>query len=293
MSHNKLISVVIPAYNEENGIGSTLDKLQEVLNTQGNPFELLVIDDGSTDDTSKIAAQKGAIVIRHPYNIGNGAAVKTGLRQAKGDVIALLDADGQHTPEDLPKLLELIPQYDMVVGARSACSHASWIRYWGNKTYNRLTSYITGRKIEDLTSGFRVFKSSVIKKLIYLLPNGFSYPTTSTLAIIKTGHSLTYVPIKANQRQGKSKLNTAPEAIRFLVIILKITTLFSPFKVFLPVSLCSFCLGLIYGSYMIFVHHHFSNMVLLLLITGVLVFLLGLIAEEIALLRLERSESKD
>ncbi len=291
--NNKLISVVIPAYNEEASIGPTLEKLQAVLKAEGRTFELLVVDDGSTDATAQIAADCGATVLHHPYNMGNGAAVKTGLRQAKGEVIALLDADGQHPPEDLPRLLELSSRYDLVVGARNPASHASWIRRWGNKAYNWLASYITGREIEDLTSGFRVIKSRVAKKFIYLLPNGFSYPTTITLAVLKAGYSLKYVPISANQRQGKSKLNTAPEAIRFLGIILKVTTLFSPFKIFLPISLFSFSLGLVYGSYMILRHQHFSNMVLLLLITGVLIFLMGLIAEEIALLRLERSERKD
>ena len=290
MAAEYLLSVVIPAYNEQSSIGALLDAIKEVLREQRVPHELLVVDDGSSDETAKVAAEKGALVFSHPYNMGNGAAVKTGLRRARGKFVALLDADGQHSPRDLPRLLEFSPRYDLVVGARDAASHASRSRRWGNMVYNRLASYITGRQIEDLTSGFRVFRSEVAKKFLYLFPNGFSYPTTSTLALLKAGYSLKYVPVKANARRGKSKLNTAAEAGRFFLIILKISTLFSPFKVFFPLSAFSFGLGLLYGGYMIAVHRHFSNMVLLLLITGVLIFLMGLIAEEIALLRLERSE---
>lgn len=292
MSKIELLSVVLPAYNEEKGVGSTLDKLNQELKSWGIPYEVLVINDGSNDNTAQIATDKGAQVINHPYNIGNGAAVKTGLRHAQGDVIALMDADGQHDPADLHELLEHIPKYNMVVAARSDTSQATLIRRWGNKAYNKLASYITGTEIKDLTSGFRVIKSRTAKKFIYLLPNGFSYPTTITLSLLKAGYSIKYVPIDAGQRKGKSKLRTGREAVRFLIIILKIATLFSPFRVFLPISVSSFLLGLVYGSYMIIRHSHFSNMVLLLLITAVIIFLMGLIAEEIALLRLERSEDK-
>ncbi|MBI5788458.1 MAG: glycosyltransferase family 2 protein [Candidatus Schekmanbacteria bacterium] len=285
-----LISVVIPAYNEAAGIGQTLDQLYQVMKTIGSPYEILVINDGSGDATAQIAAAKGAIVLNHPYNIGNGAAVKTGLRRAAGEVIILMDADGQHPVQVIPNLLQFIPQYDMVVGARSHSSQATLIRRWGNKAYNSLATYITGKKIEDLTSGFRVIKKPVAKKFIYLLPNGFSYPTTITLSLLKAGYSLKYVAIDAQKRQGKSKLNTSFEAARFFIIILRIATLFSPLKIFLPISVFSLTLGLAYGSYMIIVHSHFSNMVLLLMITALVVFLMGLIAEEIALLRIERSE---
>ncbi len=290
MSDSKLISVVIPAYNEENGIGSTLDKVKDVLTARGIAFEVLVVNDGSTDATARIAAEKGATVISHPYNIGNGASVKTGLRNAKGDLVVLLDADGQHPPETLPELLKHIPEYDMVVGARVASSHASLARRWGNNAYNRFASVITGREIEDLTSGYRVIKSSISKKFIYLLPNGFSYPTTITMSLLRAGYSLKYVHITARRRHGKSKLKTTKEAARFFLIILKVATLFSPFRVFLPISFASLTMGLVYGSYMLLVHHRFSNMVLLLLTTGLFVFLMGLIAEQIAMLRLERSD---
>lgn len=285
-----MLSIIIPAYNEERGIGAALDNILRLVNEKNIPHELLVVDDGSTDNTAQIAQEKGARVLKHPYNIGNGASVKTGLRHAKGDVIALMDADGQHSSQDLPRLLEHIPKYDMVVGARSGASQATVARKWGNRTYNLLASYITGRKIEDLTSGFRVIKSNVARKFIYLLPNGFSYPTTITLSLLKAGYSLKYVPIEAKPRQGKSKLKTSTEGVRFFLIILKIATLFSPFRIFMPISLISLTLGISYGSFMIIRHEHFSPMVLLLLITGILVFLLGLIAEEIATLRLDRSE---
>jgi glycosyltransferase involved in cell wall biosynthesis len=285
------LSVIIPAYNEEQVIGSLLQALKQALDDYQPGYEVLVVDDGSTDNTGRIIATAGVRVITHPYNLGNGAAIKTGIRNAKGEVLVLMDADGQHDPRDIPRLVEYIPQYDMVIGSRlgEGCQGALHRRL-ANKVYNLLATYITQHQIVDLTSGFRVIKRDIARKFVYLLPNTFSYPTTITLAMIKAGYSLKFVPIAVNKRIGKSKIRLWRDGMRFFLIMLKVATLFSPFRVFLPISLVSFVTGIVYGSYMIIQHQHFSNMILLLLITAVLVFLLGLIAEEINMLRFERTE---
>jgi glycosyltransferase involved in cell wall biosynthesis len=287
------LSIVIPVYNEEQIIGSLLDKVKRVMDAYQQSYEILAVDDGSTDNTARVAADSGVRVVSHPYNMGNGAAVKTGIRNARGKVLVLMDGDGQHDPQDIPELLQHIPKYDMVVGSRSgSSSQGVFHRRLANKVYNLLASYITHQRIVDLTSGFRAIKRDVAKKFVYLLPNTFSYPTTITLSMLKAGYSLKFVPITVNKRIGQSKIRLLQDGVRFFLIMLKIATLFSPFRIFLPISLTSFLGGVIYGSYMIICHQHFSNMVLLLLITGVLVFLLGLIAEEINMLRFDRSEEE-
>ena len=276
---------------EEQIIDSLLEKVKGAFCDYQKSYELLVVNDGSTDGTGDILAKAGVRVVTHPYNMGNGAAVKTGIRNAKGEIIVLMDGDGQHNPQDIGQLLQYIPQYDMVIGSRTTGDYQGpFHRQLANKVYNLLASYITQRKIADLTSGFRIIKRSIAKKFVYLLPNTFSYPTTITLAMIKAGYSIKFLPVATNKRVGKSKIRLLRDGVRFFFIMLKIATLFSPFRVFLPISLTSLFAGLIYGSYMIIQHEHFSNMVLLLLITSVLVFLLGLIAEEINMMRFERSE---
>jgi len=280
-----MLSIIIPAYNEAANIQALLEALGGV-HKSGN--EILVIDDGSTDDTARISKEAGAAVISHPYNIGNGAAIKTGLRAAKGDVIITMDADGQHDPADIPKLLEYIDKYDMIVGARGKGQQGA--RGVANKIYNLLASYVTGRKVEDLTSGFRAVRAGVAKRYIYLLPNGFSYPTTITLALMKSGHSVKYFPIKVRKRGGMSKIRPVSDGIKFFNIIIKITTLFSPFKVFLPVSGFFFLGGLIYYWYAYLTGTRFPNLPVFMIISGVIIFMMGLIAEQIAALRLDRSE---
>lgn len=277
-------TIIMPVFNESSSILTVLMGLKGVI---GPDDEVLVIDDGSTDDTAKIARDAGAIVISHPYNIGNGAAIKTGFRAAKGDIIITLDADGQHDPAAIPELLEHMGRYDMVVGARS---NGQGARGMANKAYNLLASYVAGRRVEDLTSGFRAIRADVVKKYIYLLPNGFSYPTTITLALMKSGHSVKYVPIEARQRIGKSKIRPIRDGIKFLNIILKIATLFSPFKIFLPVSGFFFAGGLIYYWYAYLTGTRFPNLPIFMIISGVIIFMMGLIAEQIAALRLDRSE---
>lgn len=280
------ISVVLPAYNEEKSIAETILKIRAL-----HPdFEILVVDDGSTDNTMQEAIKAGANAWPHPYNIGNGAAVKTGLRCASGRWILLMDADGQHDPADIEKLLEYKDRYDMVVGARNRKGQASIHRGLANRSYNLLASYVTKFKIEDLTSGFRLVKRDTVSSFIYLLPNTFSYPTTLTMAYLRSGYSVKYVPIQTKVRQGKSKIKLLQDGARFLLIITKIATLFSPLRVFLPVSGFFSFTGLGYYLYTFVTAHRFSNMSALLLSTAVIIFMIGLVSEQVTQLRFERTK---
>src|SRR6476659_10084251 len=236
-------SIVIPAYNEAAAIGAVVRDLL----TSAGWREILVIDDGSTDDTGAQAAAAGARVIRHPYNKGNGAAVKTGIRHAAGEYVLIIDADGQHAPADALRLIAPLGEYDLVVGARDAATQANGARRGGNTLLNWLASYLTGRHIPDLTSGFRAARTTCLREFLHLLPNGFSTPTTTTLAFIKAGYNVAFEPIQARSRTGASKIRFARDGAKFLIIILKIVTLFSPLRVFLPVSLASFAIGLAYA----------------------------------------------
>lgn len=284
-----LLSIILPVYNEEDNLPQLLSGIKNILNEQR---EIIVVDDGSTDNSAKLAKENGALVIRHPYKIGNGAAIKSGIREAKGGVLILMDADGQHNPADIRNLLGFIDSYDMVVGARTKNSHASISRRLLNRIYNCLASYVTSIRIEDLTSGFRVIKRDLALKFLYLLPNGFSYPTTLTLALLRSGRSIKYVPVNALKRKGKSKIKPLVDGANFFLIIAKITTLFSPFKIFLPISGLFFTLGIGYYAYTYVAFHRFTNMSALLITTGLIIFMLGLISEQIAQLRLDRTEAK-
>jgi glycosyltransferase involved in cell wall biosynthesis len=281
-----LVTILFPAYNEEKSIGNTIRQVKELY----PDFEILVIDDGSTDNTMRIAMDAGANVWPHPYNIGNGAAIKTGLRVAKGEWIIMMDADGQHDPRDIEKLLEYKETFDMVVGARSSDSETSFHRDFANTLYNWIASYVTHFKIKDLTSGYRLVKKSTAQQFIYLLPNSFSYPTTLTMAYLRSGRSLKYVPIQSKRRQGKSKIKLFKDGVRFLLIIFKIATLFSPMRVFLPLSFVIFIAGL--GHYIYtFIHQgRFTNMSALLISTSVIIFLIGLVSEQISQMRYDKVE---
>lgn len=283
------VTIVIPAYNEEESLPALLSELDKL----DGISEIIVVDDGSTDKTGKIAEHRGAKVIKHPYNKGNGASVKTGIRNAKGDIIVLMDADLQHNPQEIPNLLAHIHEYDMVVGARVKNPQGSFHRNLANKFYNKFASYLTKFKILDLTSGFRAVRKNVIMKFLYLLPNDFSYPTTSTLALLRSGYSIKYVPIHANKRIGESKISLLNDGFKFILVILKIVTLFSPLRIFLPLSIIFFSGGIAYYIYTFFSRHQFSVASALFLITGVLLFMLGLISEQIAMLRMDRSEETD
>ncbi len=280
------VSVVIPAYNEELGIGATVSKIQELY----PDFEVIVVDDGSTDRTAEVAEQAGAKVIRHPYNIGNGAAVKTGIRKASGELVVVMDGDGQHDPVDIARLLSKSGKYDLVVGARSSESQASLGRRLANWLYNRLASYVGKFPIKDLTSGFRVFRRKTVLNYLYLFPNTFSYPTTSTLAYLRSGLTIHYVPVVAHKRVGKSKIRIIQDGSRFLLIIIRIATLFSPLRIFLPLSLFFLLVGSLYYGYTFYTSHRFTNMSALLMSTGIMIFLMGLISEQITQMRFDRVE---
>lgn len=278
------ISVVIPAYNEADNIGAVLDEL-----ILADYHEVIVVDDGSADNTVEIAREHGATVIRHPYNIGNGAAVKTGIRAASGDIIVMMDGDGQHPPADIPRLLSYIGDYDMVVGARTSDSQANWQRRIANQIFNTYATYIVGYPVADLTSGFRAIKAPLLKSYVYLLPNGFSYPSTITIAFFRSGFRVRYESIVAPARKGDSKIRPLRDGFRFLMTITRLATLFVPMRIFLPTSLVFATVGIGYGAYLLIYRSRFSNMAALLIMMALMIFLIGLIAEQIAMLRLQHT----
>lgn len=281
------LEIIIPAYNEEGNIAWVISGIRKAL---GDNCRIVVVDDASEDRTAEVARANGAEVMQQPYHIGNGASVKTGLRNARACVVVLMDADGQHLPQDIPLLLAQIDKFDMVVGARDFSKVS--LRNFANKFYNLFASYITQIKVQDLTSGFRVVKRNVFSKFLYLFPNGFSYPTTSTLAFLKTGRTIKYVPISnASRREGKSKINLMSDGVRFCLIITRIATFFSPLRFFLPVSIFFFMSGLIHYLYTYFAFHRFTNMSALLFTTSVIIFMLGLVSEQIAQLRMDRTDN--
>jgi glycosyltransferase involved in cell wall biosynthesis len=273
------LSIVLPARNE----APSLKVLAPALRRAYPSAEIIVVDDGSTDETAGIAESAGLRVISHPYSLGNGAAIKTGTRAATGEVIVFMDADGQHRPEDIVRLLEKFSEgYEMVVGARSTDSHASFGRRISNGLFNQIASYMTAYPIRDLTSGFRAVRSRHFRKFLYLLPNGFSYPTTVTVSFIRAGLPLAYVPIRASKRSGKGHISPLFDGLRFLVIILRVGALFSPMRLFLPVSALFFLSGLAYYGYTFYTWHRFTNMSALLFISAILTFLIGIVSEQVA-----------
>ena len=274
-------SVVIPARNEAAGLRAILPKIAGLPEIS----EVIVVDDGSSDNSAEVCAQFDVRIVRHQYSMGNGAAIKSGARAATGDVIVFMDADSQHQPEDIPRLLEKLEQgYDMVVGARGKGSQANVHRGLANQLYNMLGSWMVNQKISDLTSGFRAVRADKFRQFMYLLPNGFSYPTTITMSFFRAGYAVAYVPIHAPKRIGTSHMRLARDGVRFLLIIFKIGMLYSPLKLFFPVSMAFLATGLGYSAYTLLWLHRFTNMSALLVITGILIFLVGLISEQITLL---------
>lgn len=276
-----MLSIILPARDE----AAALPELLNALRQHYPQAEVLVVDDGSSDGTGEIATKHGARVVRHPYPMGNGAAVKSGARAAHGVQLVFMDADGQHDINDIAALLEKLQSgYEMAVGARKHGSQASFGRGIANGLYNRLASWMVGHPIRDLTSGFRAVRAERFREFLHLLPNGFSYPTTITMSFFRAGYGVAYVPIVASRRTGKSHIQPLRDGVRFLLIIFKVATLYSPLKIFLPISALFFLLGLGWYVHTFLSTHHFSVMSALLFITAVLVFLIGLISEQITTL---------
>jgi len=276
-------SIVIPAFDEASSIASVVAGFRAAAPWR----EILVVDDGSRDETGREAEAAGARVLRHPYNIGNGAAVKNGIRNASGAFVLIADADGQHRPSDAVRLVSQLDEYDLVVGARSSRSQATSARRLGNIILNWLASYLTGQPVPDLTSGFRAARRDHLVEFLHLLPNGFSTPTTTTLAFMKAGYRVRFEPIEAAQRSGASKIRLGADGVRFFVILLKVITIFSPLRIFIPVSAASFVLGAAYAVWTIVTQSHVTNSSVLLIVLSVVIFLVGLVSEQISSLRFE------
>ncbi len=282
-------SIILPAKNEAAALELLLPQLRELFVNE----EIIVVDDGSTDQTVAVCEANNVRVISHPHSMGNGAAVKSGVRAATGDILIFMDADGQHRPSDIFGLLEKFKQgFEMVVGARNSGSQAGVHRAFANSFYNKLATWMVGQDVEDLTSGFRVVKADKFRKFLYLLPNGFSYPTTITMSFFRAGLPVAYVPIIAPKRVGKSHIRLLRDGARFLLIIFKIGTLYSPLRLFLPISGLFFFTGLGYYLYSFLTVHRFTNMSALLFITSVLIFLIGLVSEQVTMLNYKDSDSK-
>ena len=280
------LSIVIPAKNEASSIGGIIAAARD----EYPDVEIIVVDDGSEDETAETAGKAGAIVVKHPESLGNGAAVKSGARAAHGEILALMDGDGQHDPREFGKLLKKLDDgYSMAVGARQSGSHASVGRLFANGFYNELASRLTGRRIPDLTSGFRVARAELFKEFLYLLPNGFSYPTTITMAFLRSGYPVCFETVSVAQREGSSHIRPIRDGIRFLVIIFKIATLYAPLKIFLPISGLFLATGLGWYIYTYIAMGRFTNMSLLLCSASVIIFLIGLISEQITALTYSKS----
>jgi glycosyltransferase involved in cell wall biosynthesis len=276
-------SIVIPAFNEAASIGTVVRELLAAARW----LEILVVDDGSTDDTAPTAAAAGARVIRHPYNKGNGAAVKSGIRQSAGTFILIADADGQHRPADAMRLVSHLDVYDLVIGARAGHTQASIPRRLGNALLNAVACYLTEQPVPDLTSGFRAARREHLLEFIHLLPNGFSTPTTTTLAFMRAGYSVRFEPIEAAQRVGVSKIRLGADGFNFFLILLKVITIFSPMRIFAPISAAAFLLGAAYGAWTVFTQAHVTNSSVLLILLSVVILLVGLVSEQISSLRIE------
>lgn len=273
-------SIIIPCKNEELGLAGLLPELNRLY----RGAEIIVVNDGSTDGTEQVARDAGARVVNHPYSKGNGAAVKSGARAASGDFLVFMDGDGQHAAEDVEKLLAQVDKgYDLVVGARSGkASQASVARWSANTFYNHFASWMVGRRIDDLTSGFRCVNRLKFLSFLYLLPNGFSYPTTTTMAFFRAGYSVGFVPITVSRRIGKSHISLLKDGVRFLLIIFKVGTLYSPLKVYFPAAVITAGLGLLnYALTVMQSGWRFTNMSTLLILAGMVIFLIGLLSEQL------------
>lgn len=286
------LSIIIPAKNEERGLAAMLPGLVQ----EYPEAEIIVVNDGSTDRTAQVCEEAGVRVLTQPYSKGNGAAIKSGARAAGGEYLLFMDGDGQHDPADIERLLYKVEEgYDLVVGARSGLqAQASIARWSANTFYNNIASWMVNRKIEDLTSGFRCVERKKFLSFLYLLPNGFSYPTTSTMAFFRAGYSVGFVPITVSKRLGKSHISMLRDGVRFFLIIFKIGTLYSPLKVYFPTALLVAGLGVV--NYIIGAINtggfRFTNMSTLLILSGMIIFLIGLLSEQLTNLQYKDSDAE-
>jgi glycosyltransferase involved in cell wall biosynthesis len=279
-----IVSVVIPAFEEASAVGVVVQSLRAAATWR----EVLVIDDGSADETATVASAAGAEVVRHPYNKGNGAAIKTGIRRASGEYVLIVDGDGQHTAADALRLVAFLGEYDLVVGTRAGSTQqASTARHMGNNALNWVAGYLTGREIPDLTSGLRAARTSGLREFLHLLPNGFSTPTTTTLSFVKAGYSVRFEPITVGARLGTSKIKLVSDGARFLMILLKVITIFSPLRIFLPIAGAFFALGATSAIWNTSTRHDVTDSSVLLLVLAVVIFLVGLVSEQISTMRSE------
>lgn len=281
------ISFVLPAHDEAAGLQWVLPRLRE----RYPNAEIVVVDDGSSDDTGAVADSNGATVVRHPCSMGNGAAVKAGARAARGDRLVLMDADGQHDPADAARLLAALDEgYSMAIGARGPAGHASVARRLANGLYNRFASYVAEHRVKDLTSGFRAADRKRFCQYLHLLPNGFSYPTTITMVFMRAGFPVAFVPASVGDRIGTSHIRPIRDGVRFLLIIFRIATLYSPLKIFAPCSAGLVTAGIGYYAYTFWAHHSFTTGTSVLILAGALTFFGGLISEQISALTVRPEE---
>ena len=278
MAEPAATTVIIPAFGEGPAVADVVTALRQAASWK----EILVIDDGSDDDTGPRARAAGAMVIRHPYNKGNGASLKTGIRHASGEWILVMDGDGQHHPGDAVRLVGLLGEFDLVIGARSAQTQATTTRRWGNDLLNRLAGYLAQHPVPDLTSGFRAARRELLLEFIHLLPNGFSTPTTTTMCFLKAGYNVAFEPIAARPRVGVSKIRLSSDGPKFLLIMLRIITIFSPLRLFVPIAALSFAVGAAYALWTIATQSHLTNSSVLLITISVVILLIGLVSEQIS-----------
>jgi len=281
MTENPECTIIIPAYNEEEGIRSVINGLKSM----PDKYEILVVDDGSTDNTFKIASETGVRVIRQPYNKGYGAALKTGIRNAKSNLVLFMDADGQHQTSDIKEIMRYTGNYDMVVGARTKRTKISFLRKPGKKILAIIANYLAGMKIPDLNSGFRVIKKDVVMEFMHILPNSFSFTTTITLGCIMAGYSIKYVPINMLERVGTSKINPFRDGSRFILLMIRTIMLFNPLKIFLPISVIIFLLGISDLTYELIYYFNVSSLSILLFLSSLIVFFIGIMADQISMMR--------
>ena len=280
MTNNPDVTIIIPAHNEEEGIADVISGIKQL----NKGYEIIVVDDGSTDNTYKLASDAGVKIIRHPYNKGYGAALKTGIRNATADVVLFIDADGQHKPSDVKKVLSYIEEYDMVVGARTKKSKISLLRRPGKRILSITANYLAGMKIPDLNSGFRTIKKDIAMEFMHILPNTFSFSTTITLALITSGYSVKYVPIEAPERVGKSKIKPFRDGFRFILMIIRTISLFNPLKIFIPLSLILFLSGVSYLTFEIYSYDNISDTSILLIVSSLIIFFFGVLSDQVSVL---------